>query len=817
MNTSRRPVARWIAAIAFAPVLAWAQEAPQLLRNPGFEEPLAAVWHKRTPETAKRRLYRCDTEAHSGKWCVALENVEAEYTRLRQGQDRSIVIEPGTRVELAAWVKSELTEDGVATLQLYCMSDKGRICSQPCSRGIAGPNGWTRLRILHTIPGETAYCMAYLQTKGGVGKVFFDDVSLQAIAPPKPPPPAPRVGLVTDLAEDDPCMVNLRVLFEDGLVPITEAAAPQQLAQCVGAAVLLRSAAMSPAVTDALTAFAKAGRHVFMDMRAFGRWQGVRTLAASVLSPDQLATWVFDGKEGTYDVAVHYADESDGESHMALHRNSECIDSWTLDATPENAKDAATVRKLPGVRLSPGDRLGLRLVPHHGEQCRVDAIELHDGQGVVRRVEAESMTLGASVRIESPALMFAKGIKASPSWRSRMTAGLRVVKESRAAAGFAVDQVMPRASYPGGTLHALPRDCSIPKLEVLAVTPTGLPGLVRLPVGRGFVVAGDVLSLREPLYRNVDAYYKYSPMTNVLTNPVRFGEYYPKRMTYAGVVEHMKQLAAEFDAIRIKDEGPACEGQRLYTLNLGRPSAPLYFLYAAAHGSEWEPGYGLMTFAKRVAQGAMGDVIDLDKMSIKILPIVNPTGYDRFKRQNVHGVDLNRQGDYRHDRYKGRDSNKDGTYGPPDYDWKGLAPFSEPESQTYKAIVSAANLYCVLDFHGNSSATSNKVGILPVTGHPDNEVRGQDLQQEANRNLRGRHLLKQTSEEAFSQYIITRVRVGGATPYLMNTACRDKFGILVELTAGYRDSYGTVLQTDVTCEVCRALFKANPVPAQWPQ
>ena len=53
---------------------------------------------------------------------------------------------------------------------------------------------------------------------------------------------------------------------------------------------------------------------------------------------------------------------------------------------------------------------------------------------------------------------------------------------------------------------------------------------------------------------------------------------------------------------------------------------------------------------------------------------------------------------------------------------------------------------------------------------------------------------------------------GGPRPYLMNTSARDRFGLLIELTAGYPESYGTVLQTDVTCELCRALFVAYPPP-----
>jgi hypothetical protein len=77
--------------------------------------------------------------------------------------------------------------------------------------------------------------------------------------------------------------------------------------------------------------------------------------------------------------------------------------------------------------------------------------------------------------------------------------------------------------------------------------------------------------------------------------------------------------------------------------------------------------------------------------------------------------------------------------------------------------------------------------------------------------------LRQNGEETASQYLLDRVSMGGGMPFLMNTSVRGKYGLLIELTAGYGESYGTVLQTDVTCELCRALFVAYPAPAEWPK
>ncbi len=663
------------------------EAAENLLSNPEFEDALQPSWEKRTPEDSSRKLYRAEGLGRSGGTATVLENVRPAYTRLRQGNDRSIVVEPGSLLELSAWVKSELTDDGAVMLQLYCMNEDEHIRAQPTSRRIKGSFDWTKMHVRVLVPDETAFVMAYLQIREGVGRVIFDDVELAVKRKPRPRPPAPRIGLLTDLADDNECLANLKTLFTDGLVRLTPEDTIKQLANCDGALVLCEATEVPAASLDAVLQFADGGGRVFMDIRNFAQWQRVEAIRVSVRSK------------------------------------------------PGNSPQAA------------------------------------------------------------------------------MAAGLRVVKASEATAGFEVGQIMPRASHPEGELFVLPTGFSKPGLEVAAAGPDGAPGLVRIPVGQGAVVAADVLSFREPYCRNIDAYYKYTPITNTLTKRVQFGEYYPRKLPYVELVDLAKETAAEHSAIRFQDEGPASGDYRIFSLNLGRPGAPLYFLYAAAHGSEWEPGYGLLTLAKRIAEGRMSDAIDLDKVEIKIVPILNPSGYDQRRRHNAQGVDLNRQGDHQWEEFTGRDSNEDGTWSPGDYDWKGTAPFTEPESQTYKAMVDrATNLYCTLDYHGNSSANSNKVAILPTTAHPDNEYLAMDLQYIANQRLAGRHLLRQNDEETSSQYLLTRVRMGGNMPYLMNTSARNRFGLLIELTAGYAETYGTVLQTDVTCELCRALFLAYPPP-----
>ncbi len=82
------------------------------------------------------------------------------------------------------------------------------------------------------------------------------------------------------------------------------------------------------------------------------------------------------------------------------------------------------------------------------------------------------------------------------------------------------------------------------------------------------------------------------------------------------------------------------------------------------------------------------------------------------------------------------------------------------------------------------------------------------MQRIANLRLRGRHLLRQNDEKEPSQYLLDFLIPNSGIPGLMNNGAAGRFGFLIEMTCGYGESYGTVLQTDFVCEMCRALFIA---------
>jgi len=656
------------------------------LRNGGFEDGLAG-WQKRTPDDSVRTLAVLPEAARSGQAGLVLRNRSAALTRLRQGQDRDLVIPPGSIVEYTAWTRPELSA-GTTAVRFYCMGDADRILTDSARPSPPGASGWQCLRLLVRIPEGTRYCMAYLEVRDGTGQASFDDAALTVVADPPPARPRPRVVVLTDLAPEAPLLQELAVLLGDGLVVCRGESELPALAAAAGCVVVFRN-------------------------------------------PGDAPGWLRSG-----------------------------LDSVRQRALP-TVMDIGTFAVL------------------HGSACTT---------------------------ARDPAMAAPPARPAAAPGTAPAAPGLRVLVGDAAVRGFRTGQVIPWHDG-AGRLRCLAAERQVPDMVTVASGPDGLPALVRL----GSVVAVDLLSLGEPHCRNAGAYYKLLPVANLLTNPVGLGEYYDRRYSYAEFVDQMRQLAETSPRVRFEDEGPGSGERHLFSLNLGRPDAPLYLLYAACHGSEWEPAYGLLTFARRLAAGDLTDGVDLERVAVKILPILNPSGYDAFARRNANGVDLNRQGDECWDAYPPAGP-QSGDYGPGKQDWKGAGPFTEPEAVIYRRLCGLPNLHCVLDFHGNMSATNNKLGVVPITARADNDLRGLRLQDLVNSRLQGRFVLRQADEDSVSPYLIACVYPDSARPTLINSSCRGRYGILVELTAGYRTSYGTLLQTDVTGEICKALFTVYPPP-----
>lgn len=389
---------------------------------------------------------------------------------------------------------------------------------------------------------------------------------------------------------------------------------------------------------------------------------------------------------------------------------------------------------------------------------------------------------------------------------------LRILQEHPATRGFQVDDVIPWCAGKKGrwTQRLLPGRVS---QRVLAESSSGGTLVVAESAGKGMILAGDLATLPEPAYNLPGSFNKYLFAGNLLGQTVRHGRHYPRRLSYAEFVDAMRALATELPALRIEDDGPAHGHYRLHSLNLGDPQKPAFLVYGVTHGSEWESAYGLLTLARLLASQTNSPLFDTRHYCLKLIPILNPSGYELNTRQNAARVDLNRNGGEWWESFKGRDSNNDGTWGPGDYDWKGTGPFSEPETQTLRTVIDRLKPYATLDFHGNGGGRgNNRLVVLPLTARADNEERADAAVRGFNASLSNRYVLLEAQRPAVEQYEIEAVQPDSQRPTLIQTACRNRYGFLCEVPAGYPGTYGLVMQTDVVVETCLAFFNAYQQP-----
>ena len=142
------------------------------------------------------------------------------------------------------------------------------------------------------------------------------------------------------------------------------------------------------------------------------------------------------------------------------------------------------------------------------------------------------------------------------------------------------------------------------------------------------------------------------------------------------------------------------------------------------------------------------------------------------------------------------------------YDWKGTAPFSEPEAQTLRKAGESAKYFAFLDIHGNPSGTGfNKSISVASANRPDAFEKGQLFEKNFNTAIAGRYILQQTHEKKVKTMEVDYLSKDETNPLLYLSLSKGKYGYLVELLCGYNSTDFIVMQDDLTCELCVAFCK----------
>ncbi len=383
------------------------------------------------------------------------------------------------------------------------------------------------------------------------------------------------------------------------------------------------------------------------------------------------------------------------------------------------------------------------------------------------------------------------------------TRNIKVREESEITKGYKKGEPIRYSNK--GMLTALTEMNKNDGLTILGESEGGDIVLVEQKKRSGKIIAVDMLSIPEPQVAK-DSENKYLFMVNAIGNRVKYGEYYPKKLSYDAFISMLKDLGDINPSVNVIMEGEASGGYNIYSLNMGNPVNPGIFIYSNTHGNEWENSYGTYTFIKYIAEHVDQDIIDLNKYCIKVIPILNPYGYENLTRQNANKVDLNRNGDYEWKNFIGEDPKN---YKPGAYDWKGTAPFSEPESMTLKKAAESGNYIAFLDVHGNPSGTGyNKWMGVAANTRPDAREKGEIFQKTFNNSIGGRYILRQTKEKYPKLMVIESIMDKSPSPNLYNTIASNKYGYIVEFLCGYGTSTAfIVMQDDIITELCIAFCK----------
>ena len=193
-----------------------------------------------------------------------------------------------------------------------------------------------------------------------------------------------------------------------------------------------------------------------------------------------------------------------------------------------------------------------------------------------------------------------------------------------------------------------------------------------------------------------------------------FSDYHP----YDEIVTYLNGLAAAHPGLaEMVNVGTSLEGRTIWAIRVTGPdnigSKPAIFFHGTQHAREWIASMVPCYIADRLLNqyGVDGEITELvDSVEWYLLPVLNPDGYEythttnrlwRKNRRNngdlTYGVDLNRNWGY-----GWGDDSGSSAFGSSEQ-YRGTAPFSEPETQAARDFVLAhPNLVAEIDFHNYS-------------------------------------------------------------------------------------------------------------------
>lgn len=321
--------------------------------------------------------------------------------------------------------------------------------------------------------------------------------------------------------------------------------------------------------------------------------------------------------------------------------------------------------------------------------------------------------------------------------------------------------------------------------------------LIEERVGEGRIMAHDLLSPSPPYFDSWGSTNKYLFLGNLIGGSVRYGKHYPRKLPYDELMVQMQQLAERLPGLTCVEEGACSDGRPLMSLNVGTPGKPAFFFHNGMHGWEWEAGYGLLHLAELLGGDEPPEGLTPDRYFLKLIPQINPYGYDMDFRHNANGVDLNRNADFVWDPFVGGED----SWQPWDFDYKGPAPASEPEVRIAQEIVRQLHPVGMLDFH-----TAYYEVLKPHKG--DRELIDA-IHREIDERIEDRYIAQvpySTEYKQVGKFVELNWKPNQPNLFLWAAEQGVPVSLLIEMSGNRSGTHALVMNVDTTIEICLALM-----------
>jgi len=330
----------------------------------------------------------------------------------------------------------------------------------------------------------------------------------------------------------------------------------------------------------------------------------------------------------------------------------------------------------------------------------------------------------------------------------------------------------------------------------------GKPVAVEERIGDGRIIALDLLEPRQDAGGVDGSRNKWVLPGNILGESVRYSRWWPQRLDYdTEYPDLLRDLAARFEAVSVAEIGHASDDSPLYMLRIGEAHLPAFALVGVLHGCEVMNAHGLLALVEALCQDGGEDARVrwlLEHFQLLVLPIMNPWGYRVSIQSSATDCDLNRNFPTCWDEYEGDPGRWFSNYTREQF--RGAAPFSEPETQAIRDVCDREPVIGLIDYHQHQWAAGHWFMLPQDTSapHRDQVLFSYDL---ARRRLRNRFLRDSETQLdiAFSDAITRK-------PFLRRWADSQGITSITQETVGwFEDSFSN---GEVVAEVALAFCQA---------